>query len=117
LTTIPENWIPFIPVHVDGSNREVQLQRSRMLRLIEGDALDPVKVEPLTSIVRHGLEAKQPYFIHEEEVPRAGIIVTRSFQRTRWWNGAVYLWSGYRKQVGRGEKYAGLAFDQVVSRG
>ena len=27
---VPENWIPFIPVHVDGSNRDIQIQRARM---------------------------------------------------------------------------------------
>ena len=29
MNTVPENWIPFIPVHVNGSNREIQLQRAR----------------------------------------------------------------------------------------
>src|SRR4029079_11682135 len=52
MTSVPENWIPFIPVHVDGSNREVQLQRSRMLRVIEGDPLPPAKIPPRTTLVR-----------------------------------------------------------------
>ena len=25
MTTVPENWIPFVPVHIDGDNREIQL--------------------------------------------------------------------------------------------
>ena len=28
MSTVPENWIPFIPVHIPGSNREIQLQRA-----------------------------------------------------------------------------------------
>lgn len=28
LNEVPENWIPFIPIHVAGSVREVQLQRA-----------------------------------------------------------------------------------------
>jgi hypothetical protein len=32
MTTVPENWIPFVPVHVDGDNREVQLQRSAWMQ-------------------------------------------------------------------------------------
>lgn len=115
MTTVPEHWIPFIPVHVDGSNREVQLQRSRMLRIIEGDPAAPAKIPPRTSLLRQGLDSadKQPYFIHEEEVPRAGVRVTQSFQRTRWVNGESYVWLGVRKQTDRGERSSGLAFDTL----
>jgi hypothetical protein len=86
MTTVPENWIPFLPVHVPGSNREVQLQRGRMPRIIEGDPLPPAKVPPQTRLLREGLDepVRRRYFVHEEEVPRAGIIVTQAFQRTRW---------------------------------
>ena len=31
MTSVPEHWIPFMPTHVTGSVREIQLQRSRML--------------------------------------------------------------------------------------
>jgi hypothetical protein len=116
MTRVPENWIPFVPVHVPGSLREVQLQRSRMLRIIEGDPLPPDKVPPRTTLMRQGLDDpnKQPYFLHEEEVPRAGIRVTQSFRRTRWTRGEAYVWLGVRKQAGRGERASGLAFDTIV---
>ena len=42
MTSVPENWIPMIPVHVPGDNRETQLQRAAMLRIIEGDPNVPV---------------------------------------------------------------------------
>jgi hypothetical protein len=58
---------------------------------------------------------KQPYFLHEEEVPRAGIIVDQSFRRTRWTKGEAYVWLGVQKQTGRGERSSGLAFDKIVS--
>jgi hypothetical protein len=116
MTTVPENFIPFVPVHVDGSVREVQLQRSRMLRIIEGDPFPPEKVPPRTLIIREGLDQSPPatYFVHEEEVPRSGIRVTRSFRRTRWTGGEAYVWLGIRKTTGRGERSAGLAFDSIV---
>ena len=115
MTETPENWIPFIPVHIENDNREVQLQRSSMLRIIEGDTLAPAKIKPVTSILREGLDASVPsaYYIHEEEVPRMGIHVTQSFQRTRWMNGEVFVWLGMRKQAGKGEGRSGLAFDQI----
>lgn len=117
MNTVPENWIPFIPVHVDGSSREVQLQRASMPRILENDAPgNAQKIKPRTQLVREGLE-KDPveaYFIHEEEIPRAGIRAYQTFQRTRWYDGKVVNWFGARKQTGRGEGHSGLAFDQII---
>ena len=116
MTDVPENWIPFVPVHIENDNREIQLQRASMLRILEGDPADPVKVKPQTSILREGLEdlpKPTAYFIHEEEVPRAGVRVTQSFQRTRWINGEVFVWLGMKKKPGRGEGSSGLSFDQI----
>ena len=101
-SSVPEHFIPFVPVHVDGSVREIQLQRSRMLRIIEGDPLPPEKVPPRTTLMREGLDqpVKQPYFVHEEEVPRAGARVTVSFRRARGSGGEAYVWLG-RLEAGR----------------
>ncbi len=116
MSSVPENWIPMIPMHVEGDHRETQLQRAGMLRIIEGDTAPPTKVSPRTSLLRPGLDdlPQEPYFLHEEEVPRAGVRVTQSFQRTRWRNGRVFLWLGVRKQTGRGEGSSGLAFDRIA---
>lgn len=117
MNTVPENWIPFIPVHVDGSSREVQLQRASMPRILENDAPgNAQKIKPRTQLVREGLEkdSVEAYFIHEEEIPRAGIRAYQTFQRTRWYDGKVVNWFGARKQTGRGEGHSGLAFDQII---
>jgi hypothetical protein len=115
-TTVPENWIPFIPVHNPGSNREVRLQRAAMPRLV-GAQIGPV-VTPRGAILRHGLDLPEPqaYFVHEEEVPRVGANVTRAFQRTRWWDGRIVTWLGRRKTIGRWVRGSGLTFDQIVPR-
>jgi hypothetical protein len=52
--------------------------------------------------------------IFEEEVPREGIRVTRSYQLTRWHDGSTHLWVGRRKRVGRGEGSSGLRFDTLT---
>jgi hypothetical protein len=39
---VPENWIPFIPVHLPGQNRAIQLQRAAMPRWFR-DAYHPVR--------------------------------------------------------------------------
>lgn len=120
MTSAPENWIPFIPVHVPGDNREVQLQRASMPRLLEGtQGQVPGKVKPVTRLVREGLDQPTPaaYFLAEEEVSRAGVRIESRWQRCRWLDGRVVTWLGYQRRAGLGGNgTSGLAFDQLVSR-
>jgi len=113
MTTADENWIPFIPVHVPGDTREVQLRRASMPRLLPGAAA--TRVRPRTAILRPGPDAAvpPPYTVHEEEISRAGEVVTCSWQRTRWTGGQVYTWLGMDRRPGRGEASSGLAFDRA----
>jgi hypothetical protein len=113
MSSVPENWIPFVPVHLPGSNREIQLQRAAMPRALPG----PTElVRPRTSVLREGLDLPQPapYFVHEEEVPRAGSQVSLAFNRTRWEDGRVVVWLSVRRGSGRGEGSSGLQFDRLV---
>jgi hypothetical protein len=55
----------------------------------------------------------QPYYIAEQEVPRAGTRLVRAFQRTRWRNGATFVWLGTAKETGKGSARSALAFDQI----
>ncbi len=117
MSSVPENWIPFIPVHKNGSTRQIQLQRASMPRILKDQKPGEFKkVKPRTNLMREGLDNASPssYYIFEEEVPRSGIILTQSFQRSRWYNGRVVTWLGVRKMTGRGEGSSKLAFDQIV---
>lgn len=99
-TEVPLNWTPFLPAHVDGSNRSIQLQRAQMPnsnKKMEGEIL----------------KVPAPYYIHEEQVPRSGTIVSRRFQRARGPKGEVYLWIGREVRNGKGEGSSGLIFDQI----
>lgn len=114
--TVPENWIPFIATREPGSARLIRLQRASMQRLT--DAIPDSRVEPRGAVLRVGLDGvspRQPYFLHQEQVLRAGVIVTRGFQRTRWFDGKVFTWIGRRKQTGRGPGASGLEFDRAES--
>ncbi|MEP7343630.1 MAG: hypothetical protein ABI877_00125 [Gemmatimonadaceae bacterium] len=99
-TTVPSNWIPFIAVHLPGTSTEIQLQRARM----------PGAFPPRGRILT---EVPAPFFVNEEEVPRAGVVVQRTWQRARWINGQTYLWLGRFKEPGRGEGNSDLRFDQL----
>ena len=115
MTQMPEHWIPFVPVHVENDTREIQLRRAALHRIINGDPDLPVRIEPRTGLLRQGLDlpASQGYDLHEEEVPRSGVRVSHSFQRSRWYGGQTFVWYGARKQTGRGEGSSRLAFDQI----
>lgn len=99
-TTVPQNWIPFIPVHMEGSISEIRLQRAKM----------PGAKPPLGVLLK---EKDAPYYINEKKLPRSGVIVERTFQRARWWNGKSYLWLGRYKEAGKGEGWSNLKFDQI----
>lgn len=116
MTEVPENWIPFLPVHLTGHSRQIQLQRSSMLRILDGDPDIPRKIKPQTSILRDGLDVPQPkaFYLHEDEVPRSGTFVRKGYGRTRWTNGEVYVWVSTMKQNGSGEGSSGLAFDEAL---
>jgi hypothetical protein len=109
MSSVPENWIPLIPVHVPGDNRNVQLQRAAM-----PSAVDATPVRPRTSLLREGFDDGHAYFVNEEEVPRAGTSLTLAYQRTRWRDGRVLVWLGVQRGVGRGERSSGLGFDLTV---
>ena len=57
-----------------------------------------------------------PYLLHEEEVPRSGKLVSRTWQRARWMNGGGFTWLGRRVFNGRGEANSGLEYDLIVER-
>jgi hypothetical protein len=115
-TEVAENWIPFIPVQIDGQLRAIQLQRGTMRRTIgPHDSL----IRPRTSILREGIGDDDtrdgPYYVHEEEVSRVGVRVQGMLRRARAYDGTPVVWHARRVTAGRGEARSGLAFDRIVS--
>jgi hypothetical protein len=115
-TSVPESWIPFVPVHRPSSTREIRLLRAAMPRFVDGDE-QPVR--PRTSILRPGLVGDtqtSAYLLDEEEVPRAGVNVNGALRRARWLDGATVVWHGRTVATGRGETDSGLRFDAIEVR-
>jgi len=110
MSSVPENWIPFIPVHVPGNNRNVQLQRAAMPSEVDGTT----PVRPRTALLREGLDAGRSYYVNEEEVPRSGTRLSVAYNRTRTKTGRVAVWLSVRRDTGRGERSSGLVFDQLI---
>lgn len=106
-TTVPENWIPFLPVHEPGSVQQIQFQRAAMPKL----GSPPKDVIKAKGVMLN--EVAPPYFVNEEDVPNAGTLIKRRWQRTRWFNGQTYVWIGRSRETGRGQGSSNLRFDQI----
>ncbi len=108
-TTVPENWIPFMPIHKPGSNQEINFQRAAMPKL--GDP--PKDIVKAKGVLLN--EVQPHYYINKEEIPYSGTIVYRTYQRTRWYHGKTYIWIGRYRETGRGPGNSDLRFDQIES--
>jgi hypothetical protein len=107
-TTVPDNWIPLLPVELKTASGAVQS------RLKRGAVLQPdgsAKIHPAEGKI---LNAGASLLIYDEEVPREGMHITSSRRTARWVDGATVVWTGYRRSIGRGEGSSGLQFDEVV---
>lgn len=117
-TTVPENWIPFLPVQLPQDTSVIRLQRGSMPRFFPPGV---PRVRPVTSILRDGLapddSQPHPYYVNEEEVSRAGEVVRAALRRTRWLNGTVLVWHARRRASGRGGGSSGLTFDVLERTG
>jgi hypothetical protein len=103
-TEVPAPWIPLVPQQIEGAGGQVRLRRGALL-LADGTQ----EVATAQGAVLGGDELS----LYEEEVPRAGVRVTRQWQQVRWQDGSTHLWLGRTKQAGRGEGSSGLRFDTI----
>lgn len=106
---LPEHWVPFVPVLLDSGTAEIALEQARFGKSITGDN-QPEEMQPYARIL---CPAIHPYRLREEEVPRSGLRVIRTVNRTRWIDGSTYVWVSRKKITGRGEGRSGLHFDQA----
>jgi hypothetical protein len=96
-TDVPSHWVPLAP-------EQLPDHESIRLRLVpRGDG------PPIGRIL--AIPANEPFWLHEEEVPRAGVTAQRTRQRIRWHDGRVVTWTGRTVEPGRGEASSGLRFD------
>lgn len=120
--SVPENWTPFVSVRMEGESVASVFLQGAMPRVPSLDPSHDGAGDPLLAhnvvLPRGTLLARDPVadpnVVNQEEILRGGALVKRTFQQARWHDGATFLWSGRRKQNGRGEGSSGLAFDQVT---
>ncbi len=105
---VPPYWIPLAPEPL-GSDASAQI-RLRRARLLAWEELpDPSVAGPKGRV----LEPDRPFYLREEEIPVAGVQITRRWQLARGADGRPHLWLTRRKRTGRGERGSGLRYDQI----
>jgi hypothetical protein len=118
---VPDNWIPFVPVHAGNSRlpgtapdyKSIRLRQAQMLRNENDEA--PTSISANTIILQPTPESPLEW-VNEESVPRAGVKIQLTKQRVRWIDGKTYVWVGRKVTTGKGEGSSGLRFDYLKER-
>lgn len=105
-TTVPDNWIPLLPVQPEDKGTAVSLLR-------RGAVLHPDGTNRVQHARSEVLKALGTERLFDEEVPREGTHITRRRRMARWIDGSTWVWTAFRNEVGTGEGSAGLRFDQL----
>jgi hypothetical protein len=96
-SSVPDYWIPFLPVAV--GNGPLRMRRGRMPTAAGG---------PMGRLLGYaGLT------IFGEELPREGVHLERRYRAARGPDGSTHVWIGRRRSTGRGEGRSGLRFDYL----
>jgi hypothetical protein len=101
----PDHWTPLVPV--SAGSRSIRLRRGVLLR---GDASE---FPPLGRF----LDPSQPFSLFQEELPRSGLMLTRSWQLARSADGRTLTWVGRRTRPGQGESRSQVSFDHMRPAG
>ncbi|HEY4358997.1 MAG TPA: hypothetical protein VGN16_24840 [Acidobacteriaceae bacterium] len=98
-TTVPDYWIPFLPVDVDTG--PLQMRRGRLPTAASG---------PMGQFLNYPAQT-----IPLEELPQEGVHLERVYRYARGTDGSTHLWIGRRRTTGLGEGRSGLRFDILDS--
>lgn len=96
-TDPPDHWLPLFPTRIEGDAPAVHFLRGGAPT---GRILEPDRTP-----------GTDPLYLHEEEVPREAVALTRSFQHARWIDGRTYVWMARRKAVARPQGGSAIGFD------
>jgi hypothetical protein len=107
-STVPENWIPLLPVQIQPDPNGPLLSRLKRGAVLQPDGTGKVHLAQ-----SEALKALGTALLFDEEVPREGVHITRRRRMVRWIDGSSWVWTAFRNEIGGGEGSAGLRFDQL----
>jgi hypothetical protein len=106
-STVPAFWIPLLPLQTHAADGKV------ISRLRRGAVLQPDGSQRVHAALGDALAASGELLLFDEEVPREGQHLTRRRVLARWIDGSTWMWTAFRKEIGRGEGSSGLVFDRL----
>lgn len=107
---VPDHWFPYIQPTDEEDSSTPPPYRYELGLLLDRDALaGTVDAVPTPQ----GRVLDPDAAIYDEEIPRGGVRVTRSYQSTAWLDGTTYVWSSREVRPGVGEVSSGLRFDYL----
>jgi hypothetical protein len=109
-SAVPGNWIPLLPVQL----RSPQPQGQLLSRLRRGALLQPDGSPLLPHAQSELLNVGGSLLLHDEDIPREGLQISKGRRMARWIDGSTWVWTAFRKRVGHGEGSSGLSFDQLL---
>ena len=104
---VPGHWIPLLPLQTRAAGGKV------VSRLRRGAVLQPDGSKRVHRAFSDALAASGELLLFDEEVPREGQHLTRRRVVARWIDGSTWMWTAFRKEIGRGEGSSGLVFDRL----
>jgi hypothetical protein len=96
-STVPDYWVPFLPIVLN--NGHLQMQRGILPTSSSGPLGRMLAYPQLTMFL--------------EELPREGVHLERRYRHARGSDGSSLVWIGRRRLTGRGEGRSGLRFDYL----
>lgn len=111
-TSVPDNWIPLVPVQRPAGDPQNPLFRRGVLYRMD-QTQTPVPVPAHSQVLLPAYPQQSPLFLADQAIPQAGIHVERYFRRARWIDGSTQVWMARRTLTGKGPGASGLAFDLI----
>lgn len=114
---VPLNWIPFLPQHIPGDARDIRFRRGKMPLYLKEQGYLPVR--PSTELLEAETDQDGniiPRFINEEEICGYGVKLVHTAQRTRWFLGESFNWTGFRTVISSYQANSGLMFDELIDK-
>jgi len=108
---VPGYWIPLLPMQTKAADGKV------VSRLRRGAVLQPDGSQRVQRALSDAMAASGELLLFDEEVPREGQHLTRRRVVARWIDGSTWMWTAFRKEIGRGEGSSGLVFDRLQQDG
>jgi hypothetical protein len=114
---VPLHWIPFIPQKIEGESRDIRFRRGRM-PIFFNNSYNPVRPSTQLLGIKENEKTKtiEPLFINEEEITGYGIKLIQTAQRTRWFYGESFTWTGFKKVISMYQANSGLMFDELIEK-